>query len=57
MCDRDKIQRAMLPIPDQPHVGLATHDAKFINVKMPEGTKMMLQERTFTSPIWYAAAK
>ncbi len=32
-------------------------DAKFFNVKMPEGTKMQLQERAFTSPIWYAAAK
>jgi hypothetical protein len=29
------------------------YDAKFFNVKMPEGTKMQLQERAFTSPIWY----
>jgi hypothetical protein len=29
------------------------YDAKFYNIKMPEGTKMVLQERAFTSPIWY----
>jgi hypothetical protein len=33
------------------------YDAKFFNVKMPEGTKMQLQERAFTSPIWYSGAK
>ena len=29
------------------------YDAKFFDVKMPEGTKMKLQERAYTSPIWY----
>ncbi len=29
------------------------YDAKFFNVKMPEGTKMVLQDRAYTSPIWY----
>ena len=29
------------------------YDAKFFNVKMPEGTKMQLQDRAYTSPIWY----
>ena len=29
------------------------YDAKFINIKMPEGTKMQLQERAYTSPIWF----
>jgi hypothetical protein len=29
------------------------YDAKFFNVKMPEGTAMQLQERAYTSPIWY----
>ena len=29
------------------------YDAKFFNVKMPEGTKMQLQERAYTSPIWF----
>jgi hypothetical protein len=29
------------------------YDAKFFNVKMPEGTKMQVQDRAYTSPIWY----
>ena len=29
------------------------YDAKFFNVEMPEGTAMQLQERAYTSPIWY----
>jgi hypothetical protein len=29
------------------------YDAKFFGVKMPEGTKMQLQDRAYTSPIWY----
>lgn len=29
------------------------YDAKLFNVKMPEGTKMQLQDRAYTSPIWY----
>jgi hypothetical protein len=29
------------------------YDAKFFNVQMPEGTKMQLQDRAYTSPIWY----
>ena len=29
------------------------YDAKFFNVKMPEGTTMELQDRAYTSPIWY----
>ena len=33
------------------------YDAKFYNIKMPEGTKMKLQERAFTSPIWYTPGK
>ena len=33
------------------------YDAKFFNIKMPEGTKMQLQERAYTSPIWYAPGK
>ncbi len=28
-------------------------DAKFFGVEMPEGTKMQLQDRAYTSPIWY----
>ena len=29
------------------------YDAKRFNVEMPEGTKMVTQERAYTSPIWY----
>ncbi len=29
------------------------YDAKFFKVKMPEGTKMTVQDRAYTSPIWY----
>ncbi len=25
----------------------------FFKVKMPEGTKMIVQDRAYTSPIWY----
>ena len=29
------------------------YDAKFFNVDMPDGTKMTVQDRAYTSPIWY----
>jgi len=29
------------------------YDAKFFKVKMPKGTAMQLQDRAYTSPIWY----
>lgn len=29
------------------------YDAKFYNVEMPEGTAMTVQDRAYTSPIWY----
>ena len=29
------------------------YDAKFFDIAMPEGTKMMVQDRAYTSPIWY----
>lgn len=29
------------------------YDAKFYGVEMPEGTAMQLQDRAYTSPIWY----
>ena len=35
MNDRDKLQRTVLPIPDQPHVGLTTYDAKDPDTKYP----------------------
>jgi arylsulfatase A-like enzyme len=33
--DRDNLQRIVLPIPDQPHVGLTTYDAKDPDTKFP----------------------
>jgi len=35
MSDQNKIQRTILPIPDQPHVGLTTYDAKDPDTKYP----------------------
>ena len=29
------------------------YDAKRFNIKMPKGTKMTVQDRAYTSPIWY----
>ncbi len=29
------------------------YDAKAYGIEMPEGTKMRLQERAYTYPIWY----
>jgi hypothetical protein len=29
------------------------YDAKLLGAEMPEGTRMQLQERAYTSPIWY----
>ncbi len=29
------------------------YDAKYFDVEVPEGTQMVLQERAYTSPIWY----
>src|SRR3970040_842640 len=35
MSDQNKIPRTVLPIPDQPHVGLTTYDAKDPDTKSP----------------------
>jgi arylsulfatase len=32
---QDKYQRAIPPIPDRPHMGLTTYDAKDPNIKFP----------------------
>jgi hypothetical protein len=32
------------------------YDAKFFDVTMPEGTAMIVQDRAYTSPIWYTPA-
>ncbi len=29
------------------------YDEKFFEVQMPEGTKVIVQDRGYTSPIWY----
>ena len=33
------------------------YDAKYYNVKMQEGTRMIVQDRAYTSPIWYTPEK
>src|SRR3954452_1270321 len=35
MSDQDKLQRTVLPIPDQPRTGLTTYDAKDPETKYP----------------------
>jgi arylsulfatase len=35
MSIQDKLHRTVLPIPDQPHVGLTTYDAKDPDTKYP----------------------
>src|SRR6266851_753951 len=35
MTDQDKVQRTVLPIPDQPRTGLVTYDAKDPETKFP----------------------
>ena len=35
MASQDNIPRTVLPIPDQPHVGLTTYDAKDADTKYP----------------------
>ncbi len=36
-----------------PDMKLCGYDAKFFNITMPEGTAMTVQDRAYTSPIWY----
>ena len=40
MNDQDKIQRTVLPIPDQPRSGLITYDAKDPDTKYPPITQL-----------------
>ena len=40
MNDQDKIQRTVLPIPDQPRKGLVTYDAKDPETKFPPITQL-----------------
>jgi len=49
---QDKYQRAILPIPDRPHTGLTTYDAKDPNTEFPPIEPVQPQRalRTFTRP-------
>ena len=53
--DFDPKQRAFyyVRVIEIPTPRWTAYDAKFFNVKMPEGTKMQVQDRAYTSPIWY----
>jgi len=53
--DFDPKQRAFyyVRVIEIPTPRWTAYDAKFFNVKMPEGTTMQLQDRAYTSPIWF----
>ncbi len=53
--DFDPKQRAFyyVRVIEIPKPRWTAYDAKFFKVKMPEGTKMQVQDRAYTSPIWY----
>ena len=53
--DFDPEQRAFyyVRVIEIPKPRWTAYDAKFFGVKMPEGTKMVVQDRAYTSPIWY----
>ncbi len=40
----------VIEIPTHPWTA---YDQKFFEVQMPEGTKVIVQDRAYTSPIWY----
>jgi Protein of unknown function (DUF3604) len=53
--DFDPKQRAVyyVRVIEIPKPRWTAHDAKFFKIKMPEGTRMIVQDRAYTSPIWY----
>ena len=53
--DFDADQRAFhyVRVIEIPTPRWTAYDAKFFEVEMPEGTRMQLQDRAYTSPIWY----
>ena len=57
--DFDAKQRAFyyVRVIEIPTPRWTAYDAKFFNVKMPKGTRMQVQDRAYTSPIWYSPGK
>jgi len=57
--DFDAAQRAFyyVRVIEIPTPRWTAYDAVFYNIKMPEGTKMTVQDRAYTSPIWYTPGK
>ena len=53
--DFDPEQRAFyyVRVIEIPKPRWTAYDAKFFGVEMPEGTAMTVQDRAYTSPIWY----
>ncbi len=53
--DFDATQRAFyyVRVIEIPTPRWTAYDAKFFGIEMPQGTKMQLQDRAYTSPIWY----
>jgi len=53
--DFDPEQRAFyyVRVIEIPKPRWTAYDAKFFNADMPEGTEMTVQDRAYTSPIWY----
>jgi len=54
--DFDARQRAVyyVRVIEIPTPRWTTYDAKFFKVKLPDGAPTSIQERAYTSPIWYA---
>jgi hypothetical protein len=53
--DFDPTQRAFyyVRVLEIPTPRWTAYDAKFYNIEMPKGTPMIVQDRAYTSPIWY----
>jgi hypothetical protein len=53
--DFDRKQRAFyyVRVIEIPKPRWTAHDAKFFNIKMPKEVPMTVQDRAYTSPIWY----